>query len=77
MGTEMVLNQSIQAVVATSMRDYDGKQLPAGDWLITCDQKWSAASAMMMGLKTDDPSSLLLSVDIAAPRTGMNAVPRA
>jgi hypothetical protein len=48
--TEMVLNQSSQAVVATSMRDYDGKQLPAGDWLITCDQKWTAASAMMMGL---------------------------
>ena len=39
----MVLNQSSQAVIATSVRDYDGHQLTAGDWLITCDQKYAPA----------------------------------
>ena len=36
----MALNQSSQAVVATSVGDYDGEHLPAGHWLIACEQKY-------------------------------------
>jgi hypothetical protein len=36
----MVLNQTREAVVATSAREYDGKRLLAGDWVVTCDQKY-------------------------------------
>jgi hypothetical protein len=33
----MALNESSQAVVATSVGDYDGEHLPAGHWLIACE----------------------------------------
>lgn len=53
----MVLNQSTEAVVATSVDDYDGQHLPAGHWLISCNQKYAAASLASGSRPSNEPGA--------------------
>ena len=56
--TALVLNQSSEAVVATSVRDYDGRRLAAGEWLISCDQKYTDRSGGGQSRPARRPSML-------------------